>query len=88
MLLDAAHARVDFAKVSGEFQCVFYGGQAVRSVISRIAETEKQAMEHLKVLRAKALENVRQNKEIPKIKKYLTDLTEPPIQGSLRNEKA
>lgn len=87
LLLDAANARVDFARVPGEYQCVFYGGQAVRSVVSRISETEKQALEHLRQLRNEALEGVKMNKEVPKIKKYLTGLTEQPQQGGLRDKK-
>lgn len=88
LLLGAAHARVDFDQIPNEYHCVFYGGQGVRSVISQIMESEKRAAERLQHLRSQALQGVKQNKEIPKIKKYLSDLAEPPVQGGLRNEKA
>ncbi len=83
----AAGASIDFEKVPGEYHCVFYAGQAVRSVISRVIESDRQATEHLEKLRGLALENVKQNKEIPRIKRYISDLAAPPQTGGLRDKK-
>lgn len=88
MLLAASEAKMEFAGVPSEYQCVFYGGQAVQSVISRIVQSDAQVVGRMEILKGQALEHVRQNKDVPKIKKYLTDLTEQPQQGALRSGKA
>lgn len=88
VMLSAARARIDFERVPAEYHCVFYAGQAVRSVASRLVQSDAQVVELLKKWQAEALESIKQNQNLPKIKKYLTDLTEKPPQGSLRNEKA
>lgn len=87
-MLEASEARVDFAKVPSEYHCLYYGGQAVRSIISRIMESDKQVVERLRVWRDEALEAIRQNQNMPKIKKYLTDLTDTKSESSLTNNKA
>lgn len=88
VLLAAAKGSIDFARVPAEFHCVFYAGQAVRSVIHRITQTEKQAMERLEALREEALSHIRQNQNLPKIKKYLTDLGSGQDEISLTSGKA
>ncbi len=80
-------ARMDFEQVPSEYQMVFYASQAVRSVAGRIQQSDKQVVERLQKLRVQALESVKKNQNLPKIKKYLTDLSELPAQGSLRNKK-
>lgn len=87
VMLDAASARVDFANVPSEYQCVYYAGQAVRSVTGRIATSEQQAVERLEALRADALEHVRQNQNVAKIHKYMTDLNAHAGETNLKDSK-
>ena len=86
-LISAAYARQEFAKVPSEYQCVYYAAQDVRSVGNRILESEKQVLEKLTFWRDEALNAIKQNQNMPKIKKYLTDLSAVPPGGELRNEK-
>lgn len=88
LLLDATLARIDFAKLPPEYHSVFYEAQAVRSVAHRVSETDKQVVVRLEQLRDEALLNIRQNQNVPKIKKYLTDLSDRPSAGSLTDGKA
>ncbi len=88
VLLAAAKGGIEFARVPGEYQCVFYAGQAVRSVIYRIGQTEQQAMARLEALREQALMRIRQNQNLPKIKKYLSGLGSGPEEVSLTHGKA
>lgn len=88
LLFAAANAQTNFDGLPNEYQAVFYKGQEVQSVIGQILQSEKRAEENLQSLKAQALEGIRQNKDVPKIKKYLSDLTQPMPQGGLRDEKA
>ena len=88
VLLQAAKGSIDFERVPSEYHCVFYAGQAVRSVIHRIGQTEKQAMERLETMREDALSQIRRNQNLPKIKKYLTDLGSGQGEVSLTDGKA
>lgn len=88
LLLRAANARVDFGALPPEYHSVFYEAQAVRSVAHRVMETEKQVTARLEALKQEALDNIRQNQNLPKIKKYLTGLSDSPATGSLTNGKA
>lgn len=85
-LLQTALGKTEFGQVPGEYHRVFYAAQAVQSVASRIAQTDSQVLERLGRLRDEALASIRQNQNLPKIKKYLEDLSETP--GSLRDSKA
>jgi hypothetical protein len=88
VLLACVTARIGFDHVPGGYQCVYYSGQAVNSVIQRIAHTEEQVMERLKRLRGEALDSIRQNRDLPKIRKDLADLTEASGGGlSLTDSK-
>ena len=88
LLLEAAAGQVDFGNVPSEYHCVFYGGQAVRSVVNRIMETEKQVVARFEGMREEAREYIRLNQHIPKIKKYLANLADKPADMGLTNEKA
>ena len=87
-LREAAEARADFADVPVALRDVFYKGQELRSVVSRLQQSNVQVMERMQMLRAEALENVRQNKDVAKIRKYLDDLNTQPEQGGLHSEQA
>lgn len=87
IILDAAGGNVEFAKVPSEYQCVFYSGQGVRSVVSRIMESEKQVRVRLEKLRDEAREHLKQHQDVPVLKKYLVDLGEKPTGGMLTDEK-
>ncbi len=88
VLLAAAKGNIDFARVPSEHQPVFYAGQAVRSVIHRITQTEQQAEARLQALRRQALERIKQNQNLPKIKRYLSDLGSGADEVSLTHGKA
>lgn len=88
ILLKTANASLAFEQVPSEFHCVFYEAQSKRSVINRILESEKQAIKHLESLRDEALDAIKQNQNVPKIKKYLTGLQDQPATIKLTSEKA
>lgn len=88
LLMDILQTKVNFENVPDEYHPLFYSAQAVRSTVNRIAQTERQAVERMELFRSQALEQVKQNKDMPKIKKYLTDLTDTTPQGSFKDEKA
>lgn len=87
VLLEAAGGKVDFERVPSEYHPVFYAAQGVFSVIHRIRQSDIQAMGRLAKLRDEAREAIRQNQNLPKIKKYLTDLTNAGPPASLKDEK-
>lgn len=88
LLQKCARNQVDFVRLPGEYHCVFYGGQAVHTVLGRIAESDKQVTARLEKLRDEALENIRQNQNMPKIRKYLSNLGDSASKINLRDEKA
>lgn len=88
VLLETAQGKMTFEKVPSEYQCVFYGAQGVSSVVNRIKESDKQVVERLELLRDEARQAIRQNQNLPKIKKYLTDLTDKSADGGLTSGKA
>ncbi len=88
LLLDTAMTRVNFEHIPPEYKPIFEEAQAVGSVAFRIQELDKQVMERLAQLREEAREGIRQNQNLPKIKKYLTDLASPQDEQSLTSGKA
>lgn len=88
VLYKAAMANIDFERVPSEYQSIFYEGQAVRSVMHRVSMTEKQVIARMERLRSEALEHIRQNQNMPKIKRYLEDLSGGTIVGGLKDSKA
>ncbi|NLW78161.1 MAG: hypothetical protein GXY32_01955 [Ruminococcaceae bacterium] len=88
LLREATLARIDFADLPPEFHDVFYDAQAVRSVAYRISELDKQVVTRLESLRDEAMAQIKQNQNMPKIKKYLTSLSDKPPAGSLSDGKA
>ncbi|MDL2293605.1 hypothetical protein LJC60_03130 [Ruminococcaceae bacterium OttesenSCG-928-D13] len=87
VLLECTKASLPFDRVPAGYQPVYYAGQNVRSVIHRIGQSDVQAMQRLERLRDEAVEAIKQNQNMPKIRKYLTDLTDVP-HAPLRNDKA
>lgn len=88
VLLDCVFARLEFARVPSAYQCVYYSGQSVNSVIGRIQRTEEQVTARLGKLRDEAMAAIRQSRDLPKIRKYLSGLTEQPGGRSLTDNKA
>lgn len=88
IMFAAASSRVDYQNVPPELRPVFESGQNIRSTASRIMQTEMQAISRLESLRDEAKEKIRQNQNLPKIKKYLTDLAETPAETSFTEGKA
>ncbi|MDL2327156.1 hypothetical protein LJC64_00640 [Ruminococcaceae bacterium OttesenSCG-928-A11] len=86
VLLECTRASLPFDKVPAGYQPVFYAGQNLRSVINRITQSDQQVMQRLERLRDEALDGIKQNQNMPKIRKYLTDLTDVPHQP-LRDSK-
>ena len=87
-MLQAADARLAFETVPSEYQCLYYAGQAVRSVASRVRETERQVLDRIEKLRDEALTNVRQAQNLPKIRRYLTNLTDNPQDAGVDRGQA
>lgn len=88
VIFSAASAKINYDRVPPELRSVFESGQNVRSIAARILETDKQVTARLEGIRDEAKEKIRQNQNMPKIKKYLTDLTEKPGEGGLKSGKA
>ncbi len=83
-----AMGRVNFAEISPDLQPAFELSQQVRRVIGRIQNGEVQVMERLQGLKSEALGKIRENQNLPKIKKYLVDLGEAPPEGHFTSGKA
>ena len=88
LLFETASAKVNFEDIPPEFGPVFEAGQQVRSVAYRISESEKQALERLTSLKEEARAKIRENQNLPRIKKYLSDLGDQPTDGNLTSGKA
>lgn len=88
VIFDAANARIDYDRVPPEYHPLFAVGQNIRSVVSRVRQTDKQVVARLEGLRDDAKDKIRQNQNIPKIKKYLTDLADKPGEAGLTTGKA
>ncbi len=88
LLMNTALAKVSFERVPGEYHCVYYAAQGVQSVANRIAQTEKQVVARLQGLREDSLKSIREKQNLPKIKKYLTDLTPRTSVRPLMTDKA
>ena len=81
VLLNCSKAALAFEKVPNEYHPVYYAAQGVMSVISRIRQSDAQALQHIEKMRDEALESIKQNQNMPKIKKYLTDLADTQMGG-------
>lgn len=84
----AALAKINFEHVPPELHLVFEAGQNVRSIASRVVQTDAQVVLRLEGFRDAAKEKIRQNQNVPKIKKYLTSLAEKPGEANLTTGKA
>ena len=87
-IYQAALARIPFSEVPPDLVPVFESGQSNRSTVARIGQTERQVMERLEGFRQEALDNLRQNQNMPKIKQYLDVLADRADHESLTNGKA
>ncbi|MDL2252734.1 hypothetical protein LJC49_01495 [Ruminococcaceae bacterium OttesenSCG-928-I18] len=83
-----ASSKINYDEVPPELHPVFEAGQQVRSVANRILQSEKQVLERLESLKEEARSKIRENQNLPKIKKYLSDLGDQPTDGNLTNGKA
>lgn len=83
-----ASGRINYDKVPPEYQLIFESSQSIRSTMSRIMEAEKQVIVRLEAFRDEAKKKIRQNQNVPKIKKYLTGLMEKQGEGGLTDGKA
>lgn len=88
LLMQIALAAVNYESVPQEYRGVYEKAQETRSVIFRIKGEEEQALAHLVEMKNEAELKIRENQHIPKIKKYLTDLSEQPGRGVLKDGKA
>ncbi len=86
-LIATTRALIDYDKVPQEYHELYEKAQAIRSIGNRVLENDKKVMERMKVWQKNALSNIKQNQNMPKIKKYLTDLTEKKSTGMLRDQK-
>lgn len=88
LLYETASAQIPYSQVPPEWRPVFERAQNMFSVISRIQQSDSQIVERMEGIRKDAKERIKQNQHMPKIKKYLTDLSSKPEEGSYRSGKA
>lgn len=88
LVLHASLASVDYDHLPPEYVRFFDVGQATRSIVYRIAQTDKQAMERMRGLRNEALDKIKENQNLPKIKNYLTGLNDKPPGSRFMGGKA
>lgn len=88
LLYDTTNAKLPYSQVPPEWHPVFERAQNMLSVISRIQQSDKQIIERMEKIREDAQDKIKQNQHMPKIKKYLTDLSTKPEEGTFRSGKA
>ncbi len=88
LLFQAASAQINFDQILPEMQPLYEQGQRILGVVSRIQNSEKQVVTRLESLKAEALTKIKENQNLPKIKKYLVDLGDTPTSGNFTSEKA
>lgn len=74
IVLQASMASIAFEMLSPDLFQLYEIGQETRSIVYGIQQEEKTAMQHLEIFRDAALEKIRENQHMPKIKQYLTNL--------------
>ncbi len=86
-LIATTNALINYDKVPQEYHELYEKAQAIRSIGNRVLESDKKVMERMAMWQKNALKSIKQNQNMPKIKKYLTDLTEKKSSGMLRDQK-
>ncbi len=79
---DVAMARIDYDAVPVPLQDAYNQGQAIRSIALSVVEMDKQITERLKGFQQQAVEKIKENKSVPIIKRYLTDLGSEQADGT------
>ena len=88
LYFQAAAAAVNFDEILPEMHPIYELGQQTRSVVARIMNSDKQVVERLELLKAEALAKIKENQNLPKIKKYLSDLGDTAENGQFTSGKA
>lgn len=88
LLMSIAAGRTRFENVPVDYRPVYEEASEIQSVAFRIQEQEKSAVHRFESLRDAAMSKIKENQNLPKIKKYLDDLQEKPRQGGFANGKA
>ncbi len=82
-----SYAHVNFDMVPPALHPMFELGQQVRSIIARIHKLEPQVMQRLEGQKKEAFQKVKENHNLPKIKKYLSNLGDQPSTGRFTSTK-
>ncbi len=82
-----SYAQLSFENVPVELQPMFELGQQVRGTMARILKLEPQVIQRLEGLKREAFQKIKENHNLPKIKKYLTNLGEQPSSGHFTSTK-
>ncbi len=88
LIYKAAMAQVNYNELSPDLVPLFELGQSNMSAVGRVKRTEEQAMERLVAFKKEAQDKMKQSQHVPKIKKYLTDLSDKSHLESMTNGKA
>ncbi len=80
-------AQADFADVPKAMHPLFTLGQEVRAVLARTQKMEPAIMQRLETLKTEAFQKIKENRNMPKIKKYLSNLGEQPGSGHFTSTK-
>lgn len=87
VLFKAATMRIGYDDMPPEMRPAYDLCQQTRTIIYRISELEPRVLARMEAFREEARDYMKNNQNVPKIKKYLTDLGEDaPI--NLTNNKA
>lgn len=81
-------AQCNFEHVPQDLQLVYEKAQAVRGVMARIVDMEPLVLQRMDKFQLENKELIRQNHNLPKIKKYLNDLSENPAGTGFITGKA
>lgn len=87
VLLDTMWVRLVYDDVPREYRGLYKQGQGVHSVAARIQNLDRQALERFESFKLDALGKIRENKTLPQIKKYMTDLGSEQQTGTFKQDK-
>lgn len=88
LLFQAALAQINYEMVPPDMYPLYELGQQILGVASRVRTSDGQVLERLETLKQDALAKIKENQNLPKIKKYLVDLGENTASGSFTSGKA
>lgn len=86
-LENAAFSRLNYDDMPAEHRPLYELDQQTRTILYRIGEANPKVVERLEQFRKEAEEHMRNNENVPKIKKYLTDLGGGDNFINLKDEK-